>query len=256
MAKDRKAIKLVLALTLIGTVLIIFWLRANLSRFIFTSPYFNLREINISGQRLVKPEEILGYSRLELGANIFRLDIARISRMIAVHPLIKEAVIIRRLPDIIDIKVRERRQIAYIALGLGETYGLDEEGVILPPLEVKSELSPKLPVVTGLWVTSVTVGEGLDLVGVKSSLNVLKAMAETRLGEFLEIAEINVVKPATPVLYTAGENTEIRLGNYPLRQQLESLKVIWVDLKEKGSEAEYIDLRFGEKMVVKPREKR
>ena len=254
MDKSRKVIKPVLALTLIGAVLIIFWLRANLSRFIFTSPYFNLREINISGQRLVKPEEILSYSRLELGTNIFRLDIARISRMIEVHPLIKEAIILRRLPDVIDIKVRERKQIACISLG--EMYGLDEEGVILPPLEVKSELSPKLPVVTGLRVASVTVGEGLDLAGVKSSLNVLKAMAETKLGEFLEIGEINVVKPATPVLYTTRENTEIRLGNYPVRQQLESLKVIWVDLKEKGSEAEYIDLRFGDKMVVKPREKR
>lgn len=251
MDKNRNLIKPVLALIIAG--LVIFWLKASLSRFLFTSPFFNLREINISGQRLVKPEEILSYSRLELGTNIFRLDITRTSRMIEVHPFIKEAVVIRRLPDIIDIKIRERRPLAYIMLG--ERYGLDEEGVILPPLEAKLESGPKLPVVTGLLVSKVTVGEGLDLAGVKSALNVLKAIAETKLGEYVEIGEINVVKPAKVVLYTAKENTEIRLGNYPIRQQLESLKVIWVDLKEKGSEAEYIDLRFGEKMVVKPRER-
>ena len=241
----KKIIKLIILLSILG--LVIFSANVQLSRFMDTSPYFNLREINISGEGYLTKEKIETLSNFSKGDNIFKLNIAGSARHIEAHPLIKEACITRKLPDIIDIKVQERNQAAYILLAFNKKYGLDDEGVILPLLD--KEL--KLPVVTGLGFSKVSVGEKLDQAGVKSALNVIKAVKESRLDEFIDVAEINVVKPALPMLYTAKERTEIRLGNTPLRGQFDSLKLILVDLREKGSSAEYIDLRFGEKIVVK-----
>lgn len=245
----RKIIKLLGVLVALGVI--VFFARVKLTHFMYTSPYFSLREINISGEGYVTREKILVLSHFSPGGNIFRLDIAESAKHIEAHPLIKRASITRRLPDIIDIKVKERNQVAYILFKFNRKYGLDDEGVILPLLNKEFEF----PAVTGLPFSEVVVGEHLDLPGVKSALNVLKAIEESNLEEYIEVAEINVVKPSHPVLYTAKEQTEIKLGSFPLRSQFDSLKLILVDLREKGSCAEYIDLRFGEKIVVKEKKK-
>jgi len=245
----KKIIKLIGILAVIG--FIVFFARVKLTHFMYASPYFSLREINISGVGYLTREKILILSQIFCGDNIFELDIAESAKHIEAHPLIKEACITRNLPDVIDIRVKERNQVAYILLKFKKRYGLDDEGVILPLLD--KEL--KLPTVTGLAFSSVTVGKRLDLAGVRSALNVVKAVEDSKLEEYIDVAEINVVKPAHPVLYTAKERTEIRLGNFPLRNQFDSLKLILVDLREKGSCADYIDLRFGEKIVVKEKKR-
>jgi cell division protein FtsQ len=198
----------------------------------------------------VTKEEIRVRCGLSIGTNIFKIDIRRSARMIEANPFIKEACITRRLPDAIDINIKERSQVAYIKL-FGKKYGLDDEGVILPLLDEEFNF----PVVTGITLPKFTVGEKLDLAGVKSALNILKNIKETKLDEYIDIAEINVTKPAQAVLYTGKDKTEIRLGNFPIRNQFGSLKLILVDLNGKEASAEYIDLRFGEKIVVKERKK-
>jgi len=245
----KKIVKLIGVLVILGAI--VFFAKLQLTRFMYTSPYFSLREINVSGEGYVTKEKILILSHFSPGDNIFKLDIAESGRKIEAHPLIKEASITRKLPDIIDIRVEERNQVAYISLMFKKKYGLDDEGVILPVLDKKL----KLPTVTGIAFSSVTVGERLDLAGIKSALNVVEAIKESKIDEYIEIAEIKVVKPAHPVLYTAKGRVEIRLGNFPLRNQFDSLKLILVDLREKGSCAEYIDLRFGKKIVVKEKKR-
>jgi len=244
----KKIIKLIGVLVILGAI--VFFAKVQLIRFMYTSPYFDLREINISGEGYVTREKILVLSHFSPGDNIFKVDIAEGSRKIEAHPLVKQACITRKLPDVIDIKVKERNQVAYISFAFKKKYGLDDEGVILPLLDEKL----KFPTVTGLRFAKVVVGERLKMAGVKSAINVVEAIKDSKMDDYIEVAEINVVKPAHPVLYTKAR-VEIRLGNFPLRNQFDSLKLILVDLREKGSCAEYIDLRFGEKIVVKEKKR-
>jgi cell division protein FtsQ len=227
----------------IFSIAIIFFAKRGLINFMHTSPYFNLREINISGERYVTENNILLLSNFSIGENIFMLDIKSAAKRIQSHSLIRDAVIIRRLPDRIDILVKERNQIAYIVLGL-TLYGMDDEGYILPVVDENLVF----PTVTGLRFSKANIGERLNLTGVRSAINVIHGIRAAKLDGYADVTEINVVKPANPVLFTR-DKTEIRLGNSPLHRQFDSLKRVLINLKTKGVSAEYIDLRFGESHI-------
>lgn len=240
----QKKLAIIKWLCIVGVcAAIIFFAKRALVNFMHGSPYFSLREINISGERYVTEDNILLLSNLAIGENIFMLDIRSAANRIKSHPLIRDAVIIRRLPDRIDIRVKERNQIAYIVLGL-TLYGLDDEGYILPVVDENLVF----PSVTGLRFSKANIGERLELAGVRAAINVLHSMRAAKLDEYADVTEINVVKPANPVLFTR-DRTEIRLGNSPLSRQFDSLKRVLINLRTKGVSAEYIDLRFGESHI-------
>ncbi|OPJ63236.1 cell division protein FtsQ/DivIB [Clostridium oryzae] len=92
--------------------------------------YFNIKHVNVIGNKIVDSSSILELSNIKTGSNIFYLNTSKIEKSIATNNYIKSVKIKRKLPSIVDVYVKERRPVYYIKSGDGIVY-LDNEAVVL-----------------------------------------------------------------------------------------------------------------------------
>ena len=115
-------------------------------RWALRSPQLALTKISFLGLRQVTGAELLQFTGLSLGENIFRVDSAGLEQAIGSHPWVRRAEVHRRIPHELLIKVDEFKAIAIVSLG--QLYLLDAEG--RPFKRVQPSDSVDLPRVTGI----------------------------------------------------------------------------------------------------------
>ena len=97
-------ISILFVLTLCGTYI-----------FVSHSPRFNLTRIDIEGNHKVGEKEILEKAKIELGTNIFRMDLGRIEDHIREDKRIKDVWVKRKLPNRVLIEVEEKKPALWIS---------------------------------------------------------------------------------------------------------------------------------------------
>ncbi len=206
--------------------------------FLLTSPHFRISEVNFEGPDSLKKKTLDSLSRMELGKNIFRVDLGEIRRRLQSYPQVKEVVVSRKFPRRVEIKVKEREAIA-LARSDGKVYSLDNEGFVIS----RGSLSRSLPLVTGLGQGEMTPGERLEGAKIAMALEVL----ETFSASGLSISGIEL----------GGRGPVVRIGKVKVflakeadrGKELKELRAVLSDLRTRGEKTEYIDLRFGNPVV-------
>ncbi len=134
----------------LGTsVVIILLLTAPLAGLytLMTSPYFEIRQLNVSGTATIAPSDLLDVATLR-GQNLFRLDTAALAAEIERHPRVGRASVRRRPPDTLVVDIREREPWAAWHSG-PTTYLVDRDGYILgegsPTPEMLTVVQPSPP---------------------------------------------------------------------------------------------------------------
>ena len=94
------------------------------------TPLFNLKELEIEGNKKVKTEEIIKTSGFILSENIFKFKLNTAGEAIAKIPYINSVIIQRILPGKIEISVTECIPVAYIQCS-GEMVTVDKDGKVL-----------------------------------------------------------------------------------------------------------------------------
>ncbi|HBH12174.1 MAG TPA: hypothetical protein DDX29_03485 [Clostridiales bacterium] len=97
---------------------------------IMYSEVFNLKEIQVSGNKQMTDTEIVALSGLNLGENLLLIDRELSENRLTAGVLIKSAEIKRKLPNIIKVSVLERQE-AVILSGTNQAFILDFEGITL-----------------------------------------------------------------------------------------------------------------------------
>lgn len=92
--------------------------------------YFNIKTVEISGNKKVTKNEVISLSNVNLGNNIFYINLQEIQNNILSNPYIASAKIERRLPSQIQITITEREAVFYIDKD-GKYYIVDKNGVLL-----------------------------------------------------------------------------------------------------------------------------
>ncbi|PRR75160.1 cell division protein FtsQ/DivIB [Clostridium thermopalmarium] len=93
-------------------------------------PYFNINTIEVENNRNITSDEIIKLSNIEIGKNIFYINLKRSKTNIMKNSYILDVNIRRQLPNKIKIYVEERTAVFYIKKG--EKYlVVDDSGVIL-----------------------------------------------------------------------------------------------------------------------------
>lgn len=219
------------------------------------SPRFNLTRIQIEGNHKVSEKEILEKTQIELGTNIFRMDLARIEGCIREDDRIKEVWVKRKLPDRISIEVEEKKPALWINLP-DRLYGLSEDQEIIPLEE--EDFDRDLPVVGGLVSLSVFGKQNQSVMPYKRWPNRKAKFAldfyNTLLDEdssFSEIiSEINLCDETNLILYLIPRGTEVNMGKGGLEKKLKRLKAI-LHYEEKAENLACIDLRFKDQVVLR-----
>ncbi len=83
-------------------------------RLFFENPDYQLKTIEFQTDGTLQREQILNAADLREGENIFRINLGRVHDLIQQLPQTDEVQIMRKLPSEIDIRVVERKPIAWI----------------------------------------------------------------------------------------------------------------------------------------------
>src|SRR5437867_10346537 len=83
-------------------------------RLFFENPDYQMKKIEFQTDGTLQREQILNAADLREGENIFRINLARVHDLIQQLPQTDEVQVMRKLPSEIDIRVVERKPVAWI----------------------------------------------------------------------------------------------------------------------------------------------
>lgn len=190
----------VMALIRSGLVLLLI---AQCLRVAFTSPRLELSRVEVRGTERFSPKQVAELGHVELGQNMFRVNLSRVAQQLEKEPLIRDATVTRQLPNTLQVELKERAPALQLASAVapGAWFQVDEDGVVFqkvtqPNLKLpQAEIAPKLlPKVGGSLRPDLTaaIQECAELAR-REKLTVSKIRVDEP-----EKLWLNVVTPASP----------------------------------------------------------
>jgi len=238
-----------LPLVLVGGLL---WAGWRVPELFTHSASFRLKALEVGGLHLLRGTDILTASGLQVGDNVFAVDLREVEARLERLPWIKQAVVVRKPPDRLVVHVVERRRLAWV--DLGRVYGIDGQGVLLPgermPQESYGELD--LPVISGLSCVPDSLYPGA-VVADSALTQILDwwRQASVADAEFcMNVSEIQPLANGGIRLRLVGDGLEVRLPADQVAKRLWVLKRLMKRVYRECPEPAYIDMRFAGQVVV------
>lgn len=188
-------------LLLIGTII-----------FILTTPMFNIKNINISGIEHLTEEQVISLSELNKNENLFKNSKSKITSNIKQTPYVESVIIKRKLPDTIDIQIKERKRSYMLKFVNGYVY-IDTQGYIL---EISKE-KLKLPIISGYKTEEDKISEGNrliteDLENLNNVLKITNSLEEIDVAKEI-ITNIDISNKEDYTVYLESEKKTIHFGD-------------------------------------------
>jgi cell division protein FtsQ len=210
---------------------------------------FRVDQIHVRGNHRLSSGEVLAMLENLRGRSVLTVDLAEWRRALMSSPWVADASIRRTLPSTVDVVILERAP-----LGIGRINGtlflVDERGAVI------DEYGPNyadldLPIIDGLSAT----GEGhTDLYRAVLVRRLLDALRVRNMAS--DISQIDVSDSRNAVVLLEGDPTLIRLGNERFVERLQSYRELAPALREQVPAIDYVDLRFDERVYVRPARER
>ncbi len=231
--KRRKILKIVQAIIkciilialLIGTII-----------FIMMSPIFNIVNINITGNTKITNEEIINLSELKIGENIYKVKLNNIKKKVKSNAYIENVEIKRKIPNVIDIIVKERKPKYMLQYGNELAY-ISSQGYIL---EISQDIL-KLPIILGYKTPSEQIQSGNrlneeDLNKLEKVIRLMDSANSNGIAEL--ITKINIENKEDFVIILEEKGITVYLGDMEkeVNEKIRYLKEILTI--ENGSEGE------------------
>ena len=131
--------------------------------YFMNSAYFSLQHFGVQGNSTLPAEELIQLAGLNKGTNLFRLNTGEAAAKIELHPSVREVKIKRKLPQTVNIEIRERIPVALVPAHNGVVI-VDEEGYYIRQINDFKDL--KLPIISGIPVQEdATPGANISIRG-------------------------------------------------------------------------------------------
>ncbi|MDO9555427.1 MAG: FtsQ-type POTRA domain-containing protein [Atribacterota bacterium] len=219
----------------------------NFFTFIFSSNFCNIEEVIVKGNDCLSEDEIFYKSGIQLGENIFKLDLKRSKDFLMQEPWIKEVEIKRVIPNKIIISIKERKPAAIVHIG-EECFSSTKEGIVLSKID-RPEEKFGLPLILGLELDEIKIGEIIGKPEFRTALESINS-AEVILPK--KFCRVEILSPDDFMICNKDNTLKVRVNGPEviinkenlLREALEKIE------KEKLL-VEYIDIRFKDSLVIK-----
>ncbi len=190
--------------------------------------------VQIVGNEKVSREDIYFDCGITEPVNILQLSAAEMQERLSRDVRIQSAQIDRNL-FALRISVSERKPIAIAQEDMGFAF-LDGEGVVVQTAE--SIRGADLPIITGLKLNNLLLGDRVEKKSVKTALGFLNGLSPAGANSF---SELNMGNEDNFVAYTR-DGTQVRLGNgEDIAERAKLAERIVGDVKARGLVVEYID---------------
>ena len=219
-----------------------------------TSP-FRVDILEVRGLRLLHGEQILSACGIEAGTELFDLDLDRLAERLERLVWVREARVVRKPPDRLIVQLEERRRIAWLDWR-GVQYGLDREGVLLPPERMPTESIEDLDLPV-LRVTSlaargdtVRIGRAVTDGTVLRLLAWLRRACEEAPDLTPEISQVTDLGGSAVGLRMVADGLEVRVPPDRVGERMTVLREVLKRVYREFPDPSYLDLRFSGQAVV------
>jgi cell division septal protein FtsQ len=222
--------------------------REGAKRFFFDNPDYRLNTIEVQTDGALPREQILKTSGLQEGENIFRVNLARVRDALQQLPQVDEVQVVRKLPGEIDVKVIERRPVAWITgekqisdpFASDAAFLVDARGVLMKEKKLLPEYLG-LPLISGCSGESLESGKVVESLEAKAALELLRLSTRSFMQTRFQIREIDVSKGYC-LLVTDKTHTQVTFGFDNLDVQLQRLEKFLVYSDDSKQELATVNL--------------
>jgi cell division protein FtsQ len=223
----------------------------RLLAFVMSADALTVTRITVSGNTRLSRGEVLSLLDGLAGRNMLLVSLDQWRQKVLTSPWVEDAALRRVLPGTVDVVIAERRPMG-IGRMSGELYLLDQHGGII------DEFGPNhaefdLPLIDGLATPtrSTTNAPIVDEGRAALAARVLASLQE-RPELAARVSQIDVSDVRDAVVILKNDTALIRIGDEQFAERLQSYLDLLSALREKVPRIDYVDLRFGERVYVRP----
>jgi len=194
------------------------------------NPDYKLSAIEVQTDGTLQRDQILGVADLREGKNIFRVNLASVHDRLQDLAQVDEVEVVRKLPGEIDVRIVERKPIAWITsekqmadpFASDAAFLIDARGVLMKEKKLLPEYLG-LPVILGCGSESLEAGKTVEALETKAALELLRLSSRSFMQTRFQIREIDVSNGYCLVL-TDKNHSKVTFGFDNLDAQLQRLE--------------------------------
>ena len=208
-----------------------------------------VRKISVHGNVRLSSGEVQAIVEGLRGTSILTADLSRYRRRLLDSPWVADVAIRRVLPSTVEVFVSERRPMGLCRLG-STLYLIDPHGILI------DEFGPQyaefdLPIIDGLVRAPSTGQPTIDETRAELASRVVDALAPRK--ELAQrISQIDVRDAHDAVVLLDNDAALLHLGEDKFLERVQSYVDLAPALKQRVPEIDYVDLRFDERVYVRP----
>jgi cell division protein FtsQ len=221
-------------------------------RLAVASKVLTVQRIVVTGNSRISSGEVNALLSDAIGSSMVTIDLESWRQRLLGVPWVAEATIRRVLPGTLAVTIEERQP-----MGVGRLddalFLIDDTGTIIDEFGPNyAELD--LPVIDGL--ASGRGGDSLVEAGRAALAGRLVAELQHRPELAQRISQIDVSDGRNAVVVLKGDAAHVRVGDGRFSERLQSYLDLAPTLREQVPDIDYVDLRFDERVYVKPQDTR
>jgi len=248
--RTRRVLAVISRLTLLAGLCAVIYVgaREGARRFFFENADYQLRTIELHTDGTLQREQILKVADLHEGENIFSVNLGRVRDSVQRLPQVDEAEVVRKLPGEIDIRVVERKPVAWITgdkqisdpFVSDAAFLVDARGVLMKEKKLLPEYLG-LPLISGCSSESLEAGKVVESLEAKTALELLRLSTRSFMQTRFLIREIDVSKSYC-LLVTDKNHARVTFALNDLEAQLQRLEQFLVYCDDSKQELETVNL--------------
>lgn len=212
-----------------------------------------IQKITVSGNSRMSRGEVIALMDGLRGQHMLIADLEGWRTRLKSSPWVADVAIRRVLPGTVAVVVLERDPIGIGRIG-DDLFLIDRRGSIIDTFGPNyAELD--LPIISGLAAASRDGGLLIDEARAALATRVIDAI-NTRKDFAARVSEIDVTDARDAVVLFKDDTTGLRVGDDQFLRRLESYVDLAPALRERVMDIDYVDLRFDERVYVRPRKGR
>jgi len=200
---------------------------------------FPIKHILFMGNRHITDDELMELSGIQSDDSLVTISHREVSRGLLKSPWIRSVSVRKEFPESLSVMLEETIPFALLDMN-GHLLLVDEEGELLE--ELRDDSIPFLPVITG--------DPFKEPKEFAAALTLAKTMNDMGFSSERDTIEIIISKPheLTAVL----DGTIVKVGSGDFAEKMERLLELEEEIKKRKIPVDYIDVRFANRVVVKP----
>jgi cell division protein FtsQ len=219
----------------------------RLYRLASRTTWLRLETIEVPPLQRLTRGEVVALAGVKPGDAMLGLKLKNIVQQLSKNPWIEQVQVRRYFPHTLSIKLTERAPQAVANVGC--LYYLDGKGKLFKSLADGDRLD--YPLITGVSEEDLEKDPEGSKEALKNALSLIDSLKAGAVFGLEEVSEIHYDRGYGFTLFTMHGGVPVKLGNGGFTEKLARLSGIYAQLKPQMQELDYIDLDYGDRIIVK-----